>query len=240
MKLANIFTIKNQNLYANESMVMILAHLIDSYDPEYFKNSQWTIMDNGLYEGAQVSTSLRPLIEIAESSPININEIIIPDSFFDKDKTIQYFEENIPLIREWGNKYKFMFVAQAKDFNEFKEIMNYINQYTDLNLSVGIPKRAKFIRESDEAIAVYQKCNFPIHFLGLTDTTPIINLEKVKNIIRSCDTSQISTMIKNKGWDIFNWVRDENSQVIDLVNDEFEEDYLTEWQDKLHFWEVED
>ena len=83
MELANIFPIKNQSFYKDESYVMLLAHLIDKYDPQYFSENQYIILDNGLYEGAQVSTKLKDIIKIAEKSNLPISEIIIPDKFFD-------------------------------------------------------------------------------------------------------------------------------------------------------------
>lgn len=60
MKLANIYPIANQRNYEGESYVMILAHLVKEglYNPDVFCDKQYIIMDNGLYEGAQVSTSL--------------------------------------------------------------------------------------------------------------------------------------------------------------------------------------
>ena len=82
MRLCNIFPIKNQRFYKDEKYVMILAHLLNLYSPQYFHKDQFVILDNGLYENAQVSTDLRDLIKIAQESSIHINEIVIPDKFF--------------------------------------------------------------------------------------------------------------------------------------------------------------
>ena len=221
MKIANIYTIQNQELYKDEEIVMILAHLMEHYDPTVFNNKQHIILDNGIYEGFQVSTDIKPIIEMAETSGIPVTEIVVPDKFYDTDTTIRYFEENIEAIREWSHKYQFMFVAHHANFEDFKRIMEYINNYdtTGLNISVGIPKKALFKRESDEAIEIYKQCKYPIHFLGLADDSPFIDLNKVDKIVRSCDTSQLVTMIKNDGEDVLNWTRPSQSEVIDLLND---------------------
>ena len=67
MQICNIFPIKNQNMYKNEEYVMILAHLLRKglYSPEHFKNAKWIIMDNGLFEGEQISSDLQDLVELA-------------------------------------------------------------------------------------------------------------------------------------------------------------------------------
>lgn len=229
MRLCNIFPIKNQRFYKDEKYVMILAHLLNLYSPQYFHKDQFVILDNGLYENAQVSTDLRDLIKTAQESSIHINEIVIPDKFFDSKETIRLFEKNKETIKEYSDIYSFMFVAQSNNLEEFEEVINYINQYKGtLNLVVGIPKKAPYKRESDEAIEIYKKCKFPIHFLGLADNSPLKDLIKVENIIRSCDTSQIATMIKNtsKNEDVLSYVRKPEDVPIDLLEDYVDEERL--------------
>ena len=219
MIIANIFPIANQSFYKTESMVMLLAHLFDKYDPKYFNRDQFIILDNGLYEGAQVSTNLQTIVDMADNSKIKINEIVIPDKFFDREATEQLFMDNYDIIVKNQHKYSFMYVAQSKNIEEFAETMKWIEQFKDLNLTIGIPKKAPFNRECDEAIEIYKKCSFPIHFLGLTDTTPLIDLDKVKDIIRSCDTSQMVTYLKNAGENYLTYVRKPEDKPIDLEND---------------------
>lgn len=225
MIISNIYPIKNQTYYKNEKIVMLLAHLFDKYNPENFNTSQWIMLDNGIYEHAQVSTNLKDIISMAENSQIPVNEFIVPDKFFDYIGNIKLFESNLPIIEKWSNKYSFMVSLHHSNFEEFCKAMEYMKQYKNsgLNLVMGIPKLAKFNRQSEEAIAQYRECPYPIHFLGLTDTDPLNSLVKVKDIIRSCDTSQLVTMLKNtnKENNLLDYVRKNSDKIIDLENDYF-------------------
>ena len=51
MKIANIWPVYNQEMYAEEEYVMILAHLLKKglYKPNCFSASSYIIMDNGLF-----------------------------------------------------------------------------------------------------------------------------------------------------------------------------------------------
>lgn len=225
MILSNIYPIKNQEFYKKEKVVMLLAHLFDKYEPKNFDKSQWIMLDNGIYENAQISTNLEDLITMAENSDIPINEFIVPDKFFDYEGNIALFEANLPIVKKWSYKYSFMVSLHHSNFEEFCKAMEYMKQYKDqgLNLVMGIPKKAKFNRQSPEAIEQYKNCPYPIHFLGLTDIDPLNKLFKVKDLIRSCDTSQLVTMLKNtnKKDDLINYVRKSSDIVIDLDKDEF-------------------
>ena len=199
MKIANIYPIANQKLYKDETYVMILAHLVKAkkYDPQNFKyRGQYIIMDNGLFEKAQVSTSLLDCIHLAEDSGIDVDEIIIPDAVNDPARTIELFLDNLDTIREYDGIYTFMFVAQANDERELGMMIDFINRY-DLNLSIGISKLCPFDRASDEAIEVYKRSRYPIHMLGIKSTfAELDKLAEIKNI-RGCDTSQLAFMDKN-------------------------------------------
>lgn len=198
MQIANIFPIANQAYYKQERVVMILAHLVSQglYDFTNFSKDQYVIMDNGAYEKSMISNSLQDCIDIAESSGIKVDEIIVPDDFGNLDGTIQLFKDNYDTIVKYKDKYKFMFVAHNKNIDELAKAFEFIDQYSDLgNIVVGIPKCSGVSRNSNEAISLYKMYNFPIHFLGIVSTfDEIVN---VKNIIRSCDTSQVSYMTKN-------------------------------------------
>lgn len=215
MKVANIFPVYNQKLYANENFVMILAHLLVKgiYDPKYFnRKGQYVILDNGLYEKQMVSNKLIDIINIAESSSIKVDEIVIPDVFHDGAETMNYFVDNLETISKWSYKYRFMFVAQGKNFKEFKKVMKWINDFTNapFNLSIGIPKLSPFNRVGKRAIREYAKCKLPIHFLGITSTFK--ELLHVSRLVRSCDTSQVTYIVAHDikykdGIDIVNFVR---------------------------------
>lgn len=199
MKIANIYPVANQLLYKDETYAMILAHLVK--DNRYFKENlsvpgQYIIMDNGLFEKAQVSTSLLDCILLAQRSGIPVNEIIIPDAINDPARTIELFLENLDTVRKYDDEYKFMFVAQANDEHELEQMIDFINRY-NLNLSVGVSKLCPFDRASEEAIRIYKKCKYPIHILGIKKTFAELDaLAEVKQI-RGCDTSQLAFMDKN-------------------------------------------
>ena len=225
MKIANIYPVANQLLYKDETYVMILAHLVK--DNRYFKENfnqpgQYVIMDNGLFERAQVSTSLFDCIMLARKSGLVVDEIIIPDAVNDPVRTIELFLENLDTIVKYSEEYKFMFVAQAINEHELEQVIDFINRY-NLNLSVGISKLCPFDRASDEAIRIYKKCKYPIHILGIKKTFAELDaLADVKQI-RGCDTSQLAFMDKNyarvmlSASDVHDYVRD--GEDIDLVKD---------------------
>lgn len=224
MKIANIYPIANQLLYKDETYAMILAHLVK--DNRYFKENfnlagQYIIMDNGLFEKAQVSTSLLDCILLAQRSGIAVNEIIIPDAVNDPARTIELFLENLDTVKAYGDEYKFMFVAQANDEHELEQMIDFINRY-NLNLSVGISKLCPFDRASEEAIRIYKKCKYPIHILGIKKTFAELDaLADVKQI-RGCDTSQLAFMDKNSyQLQVFDTVHDyvRDGEDIDLAKD---------------------
>lgn len=225
MTIANIWPVANQHLYQEEDYAMILAHLVKKnlYSPSTFQDpAQHIIMDNGAFEGEQVSQNLSDLISLAENSGLPINEIVVPDEINNIARTYVLFHESLPAIRQWQNKYKFMVVAHATNFTELNLMIDYYNQfYGKLNLVVGISKLTPLDRADEQAIEAYKKCKFPIHFLGIKKTFK--ELDKVKEIIRSCDTSQLAYMAKN-GWEmkesVWDFVRTEQGKDIDLEHDE--------------------
>lgn len=222
-KIANIFPIANQKFYKNETYIMILAHLLKDglYDARYFnREGQYVILDNGLFENSQVSNDLETYIQLAETCGIKINEIVIPDAMFNYKETIQLFEKNLETIKKWQHKYKFMFVAQALTYEEFKNTIEYINSQK-YNLSIGIPKKCIIARDSAAVIELYKKCVHPIHLLGVKSS--FSEILPAYKYIRGCDTSQLAFIAKNvdsdnlRDIDVVNYVRDGTD--IDLRND---------------------
>lgn len=201
MKLAHIFPIASQELYQQEDYVMILAHLVKAglYKSENFSESQYIILDNGLFEKAQVSTKLEDIIKLAESSEIPVKEIIIPDAVNDVSRTQELFLENLETVKAYGDKYKFMYVAQASTYEELEQQIDFINKYDDLNLSVGYSKLSPLDRGSYQSVKILAKCNFPIHLLGLKSSFK--EVIPLCHVIRGCDSSQTSFIAKN--WDSF-------------------------------------
>lgn len=236
MEIANIYPIANQKLYKNESFVMVLAHLIEQYEASSFNPNSYVIMDNGLYEKAQVSTDIRKCIELADNCQLKVNEIIIPDVVNDPEATIELFKKNLPYIEANNNRYAFMFVAQAKTIEELNYMIMFINQFKHLNLTVGISKLSPIDRGCAEAVNVYKKCCFPIHFLGLKES--FSELKHLKHLIRSCDSSQLAFIVKNKaykakGFDIIEYTR--KGKDIDLAVDNCDQQLLQGLKTQLIF-----
>lgn len=199
MKIANIYPVKAQAMYRGEECVMILAHLVKKglYTPDVFTNkNQFIIMDNGLFEGEQVDTDVNTCIELAQQSGIDVDEIIVPDAVNDMRTTKELFEQNLFTMRRYKDDFRFMVVAQAKNYQELQEIICFYNRYEGvLPLTVGISKLAEWDRGSEEAIRIYKSCLLPIHFLGIKKS--FAELFGVSDIIRSCDTSQLAFIDKN-------------------------------------------
>lgn len=230
-KIANIYTIANQKHYKDETYVMLLAHLLKAglYNPKFFnKDGQYVILDNGLYENSQVSNSLETYIELAESCGIKIDEIVIPDAMFNCDATIEMFKQNLDTIKKWQHKYKFMFVAQAHTYDEFKKSMEFINSQK-YNLSIGIPKKCVIARDSNAAIELYKKCVHPIHLLGIKSS--FAEILPVYKYIRGCDTSQLVAIAKNVDSDDLN--------NLDIVNYKREGDPIDLEHDRVNNFDLE-
>lgn len=241
MRLANIYPVANQELYREESVVMILAHLAKKglYRSESFNPHAYTIMDNGLFEGEQVSTSLQACVDIAENSGVLVDEIIIPDTVNSLKETQELFIKNLPTIHKYNKKYVFMAVAQANNYAELRSMIHFYNAWAaHFRLTIGISKLAPFDRSSEEAIDIYRECMFPIHLLGLKDTFE--ELDPVRKIVRSCDTSQLAYIAKHENvsaltaQDIWKYTRDEKAKApIDLEHDKLNSEDLYELRNKL-------
>ena len=65
----------------------------------------------------------------------------------------------------------------------------------NLKLVLGIPKHGELNRTSNRFIRELHICNVPIHFLGIRKSFE--ELLPVKNIIRSCDSIQLSYIARD-------------------------------------------
>ena len=133
------------------------------------------------------------------------------------------FEANLETMVKYKDKYTFMFVAQAKTYEEMLLSIEYANRfYGKLNLTIGISKLCLLARDSLQAVCIYRKSKFPIHFLGIKTTFK--ELLQARDVIRSCDTSQLAYMAKNEimvdDIDMVNYTRsEERGPDIDLEVD---------------------
>lgn len=237
LNICNIYPTANQDMYPNEKMVMILAHLAKKglYKVEPFSNNQYVIMDNGLFEGEQVSHDVQTVMDIAKENNLPVNEFIIPDVANNTEETIKWFEDNMETVKAHP-EFNFMFVAQATNSTELKRAIDYINQYKDSipNLTVGISKLSPMDRTSDENIEIYKTCAYPIHFLGLKKSFE--EVRKVKDIIRSTDSCQLAYIVKNEDSipeDLLGYERAGRREEINLETDILDMSRLEEIREAL-------
>lgn len=197
MKIFNIFTVANQKQYQKEDFIMILAHIVEKglYEPENLQTNIYTIMDNGVYEKARVSESLLDLIKLAKQQRYIIDEIVIPDVIGDYEATKKLFKDNYKTAFEYRDDYRYIYVAQANNLEQLKDAVDMVNKEPYLKLTLGVPKSSPFGRTSSDAIKILKGCKVPIHFLGIKEN--YIELLPVKNIIRSCDSVQLSYIARD-------------------------------------------
>lgn len=197
MKICNIFTIQNQEQYKKENYAMILAHLLekDLYDPENLFACSHIIMDNGAYENSQVSKDINDLITLVGNHKVIVDEIVIPDVMGDYEKTKQLYKDNYETMLTYKDNFQFMYVVHAKTIEQLHEAIDMVNKEQCLKLVLGIPKHGKLNRTSSKFIRELHMCNVPIHFLGIRESFE--ELLPVKNIIRSCDSIQLSYIARD-------------------------------------------
>lgn len=220
-KVAHIYPIKNQELQTmNDAYVMILAHLAKKglYKKGSFAPGQYVIMDNGAFEKQQVSTKLEDLINIVKVFDLPVNEIVVPDAINDLETTKALFLENRQTMIAHP-EYRYMFVAQATTYEELKDAFVFAEEYKNLmNLSIGVSKLSPLERASKEAIKLYKQSSLPIHLLGLKSS--FSELREAYPYIRSCDSSQLAYMVKNRAkGNVVEYKRTSSGVDIDLEGD---------------------
>lgn len=232
MKIFNIYPVKNQYMYAEEDYSMILAHLVAKglYDPKNFNQNRYIIMDNGAYESSRVSTSLKDLIDIARKSGIVIDELVIPDVIGDYEKTKDLYNANYETMKE-NDDFTYMYVAHVQDLDDLEEAIEMVNNEQDVSLVLGIPKHCKIDRYSKDAIELYKTCNKPIHFLGIKNNYK--ELLPVKDIIRSCDSAQVSYIARDVTGNHVLVMQERKDPVIDLEKDKIDEYQLKHTKKRL-------
>ena len=235
MKLFNIYPIKNQKHYLHDDYAMILAHLLEKnlYDYKQLNSNRYIIMDNGAYEHARVSASLKDLIDLANKSKIVVDEIVIPDAIGDYEATKKLYYDNYRYMLEYADDFQFMYVAHVSNLDELKEAIEMVNSVEDVALTLGIPKHCKLDRTCDEAIELYKTCQVPIHFLGIKKSYS--ELIKVKDIIRSCDTVQLLYLARDNDINCNNLIEQtRKGPVIDLETDSVDDNKIREMKKVMH------
>ncbi len=201
MKIAHIYPLSNIDMYRTNEYNMLLAQYAEKgfYDQMHIEHC-FNIMDNGLYEGKQVSKNLYDLYRIVKAHKLKIDEMVVPDVANNCEENLKLFIKNIgnmKAIRRQSPKMRFMVVAQGKTIEEIIRAIRFIERKVDEEdmhyVTIAISKLTPCDRTDKYLRQVYRECTCPIHFLGLKHVFE--ELSKVKTIIRSCDTCQLSWLI---------------------------------------------
>ena len=113
----------------------------------------------------------------------------------DYEKTKQLYKDNYETMLTYKNDFQFMYVVHAKTIEQLHEAIDMVNKEQNLKLVLGIPKHGELNRTSNRFIRELHICNVPIHFLGIRESFE--ELLPVKNIIRSCDSIQLSYIARD-------------------------------------------
>lgn len=142
MKLAFITPTAYLNKYAKQGdFYLALAHLIDDDGKNEYarfhrreaQQGKRVILDNGLFEGAQVSTD--QLLRRAEV--IGAQVVCAPDVLFDSKGTIKAFKQFIKDKQELGAVFDVMGIPQANNPVEWWECFQFMQSQSDCNM-VGL------------------------------------------------------------------------------------------------------
>lgn len=149
MKLAFITPTTYLNKYAVQGDIhLALAHLIDDngkndYSRFYrreVEKGRHVILDNGLFEGAQVS----PESLIRRARSIGAQTVCAPDVLYDSKGTIKAFKEFIKLKHEEGLVCRIMGIPQADNPAEWWECFQFMDLHPEVELIglsiLSIPK----------------------------------------------------------------------------------------------------
>ena len=184
---------------AQGDIFLALAHLIDdegkneyaSFHREKALEGRRVILDNGLFEGAQVSTD--SLIQRAEA--IKASVVCAPDVLYDSAGTIKEFKQFIRAKQEAGLVCEVMGIPQASNPADWWECYRYFDLAKDCDLIglsiLAIPEsfgelvggkdrittsRMHVINQLYAHTSLLGRRSTPCHLLGLGDSYEDIQL----------------------------------------------------------------
>ena len=182
---------------------MSLAHLIKS-DADYrnfyrrmVASGRYVIMDNGAAENAQLD--IKDLYECWRA--VRPTELVLPDTLYDKDSTLEKARSAIEYFREMGVYSKFMAVPQGKTFEEWKECAKELIQIPDVHclgvskfLNIGLHDldiRYKAVAHIAELQNTYHRDDVEVHLLGCDagPSEPGKIFKDFNFVVRGCDTA---------------------------------------------------
>lgn len=210
MQIAHIYPINNIEYMSHQHYNMLLTHLALSNSAyrdygKYLSCRSYTILDNSLIELQGKALGIAEVCDMAEA--MNVDEIILPDVFCNKDKTIVAYKDAINyLAKRYENKripFKIMAVAQGATIKEFEECFRFFDTCALVD-TIGIPKACTKLHPQGRPYFEYlwEESSKDIHLLGLWYSFTELKEYKKPGLIRSVDTCQKSFLIKNDlNWD---------------------------------------
>lgn len=196
MKVAHIVP-KSYGLI-DKDYTLLLAHLIDAdttYKQVCTAKNGYKILDNSVIELGE-AVDIHHLNSIARD--IGAHELILPDVFKNKEKTIESVDNAIKTLKEIYKDceipYKLMAVPQGNTMQEFKECLDMFLENPDIDV-LGIPKLLdSMLLTSRRHVLEYlhthpKRKNKQFHLLGMQN-----NLEEIHGIataypwVRGLDT----------------------------------------------------
>lgn len=198
-RIIDIVPVHELNRIDGQKMQMFLTHLVEKY-PHYaqFARRQrgYKILDNSVIEMKE-AFSIERVVEAAAS--IDADEIILPDVYKDKDKTLQATERALDWLIEHGllNEFKLMAVPQGACGEGFIKCFYELESFSEVQV-LGIPKNLATMelckganrigRPAYEFLWRDRKLDKAIHLLGCWYSFYELNEYKAPEQIRSVDT----------------------------------------------------
>lgn len=201
MHICHILPVKNVvNLLSQSPLLgqysMCLTHLVNAY-PGYANtykslsehNRTKIILDNSLIENDGRALDIHKVLKAAEA--VKAYEIILPDAFLSRDRTLKAVEDALPKVENSG--YKLMAVAHGKTAAEFVDCFTELSHIREID-TIGIPKIMTNIlaggRPSLESIWIHSNKN--IHLLGIYYSFTELKEFLYPDRIRSVDSCQLA------------------------------------------------
>ena len=213
LEMASIVPQNYLNLTSEAKMHMALAHLIAEPGYEqyteffmYRKQDAFCILDNGVIEGSPMP--IETILDKAEI--IKANEIVLPDAYKDKNKTIDMVDDAMRKIAdrfegEPIKPFNIMVVPQGDSMDSWLICAEHIiNKWGHCIDTIGIPKHlidtcgerdARLLAISNLADLNPNISQFNIHLLGCWKTPlEVLTIAKASEQgiiprVRSCDSA---------------------------------------------------
>ncbi len=159
---------------------------------EYYQaqrdNGKYKILDNGAYE---LGSSLDPIMLIAYANTLDVDEVIAPDVFKDKDKTLVKLNE---FVRLCPVEFRIQAVPQGRNTGELVECLNEMLNNPRVSV-IGFNKlwdrhSLLFAENVKRAYGMGKE----VHLLGVNNLHDWVSVYENK-FIRSADSRVISKIV---------------------------------------------